>query len=806
MVQKYNKTTAFCLVLLVASSEIVHVAKAVNLREDKSQDVQDLAFVEMTVEQQLEVAESDWNIVKDAFTFISLQESDPGQSFTAEKEDARKTLKIPPLTGSNKFGSSRNKRIERNDSPLSKKLCHCMVDELLFGMTKGVMPYKPNHGTGRNKCFEFDAGWHATPLWYRRTNRKWYWTAHEPDNAPMDMEYWSRSSTFEVQSGFWRFLQKIGVSDVAMQNKFMIKLIEDFNPTPKSHPPKGSDYTKMDAKYDQELCLKRGAVKPGSDMCAFHRSGCMKNIVTRYFQYADMQLVQAKRDNKVRLLLDLTSFALDIAGMVEPFGFVFDLINAGLSWARQHWIEAILSLLSAIPGFGSMFVPIKWNAKVMKQLKFGAKTLIAAIKIGPFFARLAKNAKRGYQATKAWFQALFSAIKYVSKFVKKAFVLRKGWFKLIERTKSIMKTATRAMGSAKLKAKAKIFAVDAVNLIKKHFDNAADGSILNGICKAMKILNGATKSFIQPISILEMVGKFLEFTGGPFYIKETGEWIQAFVPCLKLRCGGDITDAYNCGLHMGFETFKKISPPEVLDLVGEYDPCMFSKEQCDFMSLSLAERNKFNNAPPVTKKVQHGLTADEACMAHLPFSFDPEHNKDDDLLDSVPGIYGSINPYVPFHKRLQKLNDHIPYYIKRRTEEDTANKLEGVPCNLGLKGVCIDTRKQVCDRETYTGVCPGSAHIKCCPDIVPATRKDLVEKETGIKSLCEPKCPDANTLYRCFGRKWKYYRTRIVEMSGLSNTGSVEDNSNLLAYWKSPQCNGSLLKNPSSTKTLIANQ
>ena len=76
MVQKYNKTTAFCLVLLVASSEIVHV--------------------EMTVEQQLEVAESDWNIVKDAFTFISLQESDPGQSFTAEKEDARKTLKIPP--------------------------------------------------------------------------------------------------------------------------------------------------------------------------------------------------------------------------------------------------------------------------------------------------------------------------------------------------------------------------------------------------------------------------------------------------------------------------------------------------------------------------------------------------------------------------------------------------------------------------------------------------------------------------------------------------------------------------------------
>ena len=57
---------------------------------------------------------------------------------------------------------------------------------------------------------------------------------------------------------------------------------------------------------------------------------------------------------------------LDILGVIDPFGIIADLLNAGLSAAQEKYDEAILAVVAAIPVLGTALLPLKWVKKGMK--------------------------------------------------------------------------------------------------------------------------------------------------------------------------------------------------------------------------------------------------------------------------------------------------------------------------------------------------------------------------------------------------------------------------------------------------------
>ena len=66
---------------------------------------------------------------------------------------------------------------------------------------------------------------------------------------------------------------------------------------------------------------------------------------------------------------DVIHGVLDVAGFIPGVGAVADLANAGLYAAEGNWLDAGLSLASAIPGIGDTIALAKKSGKVLKGLK-----------------------------------------------------------------------------------------------------------------------------------------------------------------------------------------------------------------------------------------------------------------------------------------------------------------------------------------------------------------------------------------------------------------------------------------------------
>lgn len=117
-----------------------------------------------------------------------------------------------------------------------------MASELLYGATK-TLPYVKNYENDHGfKCFEYDAD-AATSIWYRfsEPESKWYWTPSEPDNdVQHGSTHWSASDTHDVAGGFWSWMQRAGVADLAPVNKELVDLLHDvraaFAPRPSPSP------------------------------------------------------------------------------------------------------------------------------------------------------------------------------------------------------------------------------------------------------------------------------------------------------------------------------------------------------------------------------------------------------------------------------------------------------------------------------------------------------------------------------------------------------------------------------------------
>ncbi len=96
---------------------------------------------------------------------------------------------------------------------------------------------------------------------------------------------------------------------------------------------------------------------------------------------------------------DVIHGVLDVAGFIPGVGAVADLANAGLYAAEGNWLEAGLSLASAVPGIGDTIALAKKTGKVLKGLK-GTKALDKAKDMKSMFSALRGKAKTGASKAK----------------------------------------------------------------------------------------------------------------------------------------------------------------------------------------------------------------------------------------------------------------------------------------------------------------------------------------------------------------------------------------------------------------------
>ena len=120
---------------------------------------------------------------------------------------------------------------------------------------------------------------------------------------------------------------------------------------------------------------------------------------------------------------DVIHGVLDVAGFIPGVGAVADLANAGLYAAEGNWLEAGLSLASAVPGIGDTIALAKKSGKALKGLKGlkslkGFNALDKAKGMKSLFGALKGKAKTGASKVKGWLKNRKEALKNIKKRLK----------------------------------------------------------------------------------------------------------------------------------------------------------------------------------------------------------------------------------------------------------------------------------------------------------------------------------------------------------------------------------------------------
>ena len=120
---------------------------------------------------------------------------------------------------------------------------------------------------------------------------------------------------------------------------------------------------------------------------------------------------------------DVIHGVLDVAGFIPGVGAVADLANAGLYAAEGNWLDAGLSLASAVPGIGDTIALAKKSGKALKGLKGlkslkGFNALDKAKGMKSLFGALKGKAKTGASKVKGWLKNRKEALKNIKKRLK----------------------------------------------------------------------------------------------------------------------------------------------------------------------------------------------------------------------------------------------------------------------------------------------------------------------------------------------------------------------------------------------------
>ncbi len=117
---------------------------------------------------------------------------------------------------------------------------------------------------------------------------------------------------------------------------------------------------------------------------------------------------------------DVIHGVLDVAGFIPGVGAVADLANAGLYAAEGNWLDAGLSLASAVPGIGDTIALAKKTGKALKGLKGlkGFNALDKAKGMKSLFGALKGKAKTGASKVKGWLKNRKEAFNNIKKRLK----------------------------------------------------------------------------------------------------------------------------------------------------------------------------------------------------------------------------------------------------------------------------------------------------------------------------------------------------------------------------------------------------
>ena len=326
--------------------------------------------------------------------------------------------------------------------------------------------------------------------------------------------------SFAFCSSFMRrgAIQSIGLTDVAVENKFLFQLLHDFNPDDNggNGAPEGSNADRYDAKEDLRICSARLKQSP-SRQCRCKKSVCVKNMVARYFQFIQLSenAVSDRKGKNKEWLLDAVSIGLDVLGMIDPFGIVADLLNAGLAAAREQWSDAIIGVVASLPALGSMFAPMKWIEK-------------GVIKVSGKFQKWSKAVSEGLQHPKLLEFVKDLGAKAVGHSDGAVTTVLKGFANVIEKVASALMFVLRKGNEAMAKVTKIVAGAVSADLESFRKVQQKMGGFLTDILTRVGCFSkGGQKMAAWGVILFEKVGYALEFFDT---FKIVGEWTQAVSP------------------------------------------------------------------------------------------------------------------------------------------------------------------------------------------------------------------------------------------------------------------------------------
>ena len=381
---------------------------------------------------------------------------------------AEKQFKIDAVWAEKQTSTNRQYN-KGNDAPECTEICKCLASELLFGITH-VLPYDKNaEATGHEMVYQYRANWDTNMIWYRKKNEIWEWTPSDPSpsdtqkkiaevstelNEKQNKDFWDKVGNKLYKGGKWLvdkgedvveaewvtcgspaasggahgFFEWAGVTTNAeIEDLFFFQLLYDFNPGDNGGEiPYDTNPKRFDAKEDLRICSSRLKHHP-SKQCECKKSECVQDLAGRYFSYIQLSENavsdrRARRDAQLDWMLDAVSIGLDVLGMIDPFGIVADLLNAGLAAARDKMADAIISVVCAIPVIGIVIAPLKLIAKgvaggTKKFLKWG-KSVVQSL-THPKLVEFAKDLAS--QVSEKGSSAVTEALEGFAKVIKKLF-------------------------------------------------------------------------------------------------------------------------------------------------------------------------------------------------------------------------------------------------------------------------------------------------------------------------------------------------------------------------------------------------
>ena len=195
--------------------------------------------------------------------------------------------------------------------------------------------------------------------WYKTQTDSWWNRVLETKFVPV----WTPVKETVQEGNLWAIGSALGFIETDIVDKFLLNILNLWPPSfdESETIPIGSDKDQTDAKHDIALCsIRQWPTDTAKLKCECRHEKCVKDIVGSYFQLSQLQdrAADHRKKKHVEFVYNAIGMGLDVLGLIDPFGMLADILNAGLSALQGKVIEAILSGVAITPIMGWIFAPL----------------------------------------------------------------------------------------------------------------------------------------------------------------------------------------------------------------------------------------------------------------------------------------------------------------------------------------------------------------------------------------------------------------------------------------------------------------